>query len=177
MPDTDTGKTQDPPKDTGTAGEEAQSGDKEDDLASVRADRDKWKFQSRKHEAGEKAGAEAIRRLKEAEDAEKSAVDKASERAAAAEKRATDAEADVLRYKVAAAKGIRANLMRFLPTGTQEELEAAADELLEATKPADTAGAGKATGKPKEKLRSGASPGQEPALDREELLKGIPRQQ
>ena len=177
MPDTDTGNKEDSPKDAGATGEGAQSGDKEDDLASVRADRDKWKFQSRKHEAGEKAGAEAIRRLKEAEDAEKSAVDKASERAAAAEKRATDAEADVLRYKVAAAKGIRANLMRFLPTGTQEELEAAADELLEAIKPADTAGAGKATGKPKEKLRSGASPGQEPALDREELLKGIPRQQ
>jgi len=171
MPDTDIIK--DPPAAAGAKDPDPDAAKDPD----WKAEAEKWKGLSRKHENQAKENADAAKRLKEAEDAEKSAVDKASERAAAAEKRAADAEANALRYEVAAAKGIPAKLMRFLPTGTKEELEAAADELLEAMKPADTAGADKATGKPKEKLRSGASPGQEPALDREELLKGIPRQQ
>jgi hypothetical protein len=44
--------------------------------------------------------------------------------------------------------------MKFLTGATREEMEASADELLEAIKPADTDGN---TGKPKEKLRSGAA--------------------
>jgi membrane protein involved in colicin uptake len=166
MPDKDIEK--DPPADVGK--EDPPDTDREPDW---KAEVEKWKSLSRKHEGQAKANADAARRLKEAEDAEKSAVDKASERAAEAEKKAAEAESKALRYEVAAAKGIPAKLMRFLPTGTQEELEAAADELLEAIKPADTAGD---KGKPKEKLRSGASSAQEQVPGREELLKLIPRQ-
>lgn len=117
------------------------------------ADAAKWKAMSRKHEAQAKSNSEAAKRLAEIEDANKSEQQKASDAAAAAEKRAVDAEGRALRFEVASEKNVPQKLMKFLAGGTREEIEASADELLEAIKPdtGDSSG-----GKPKEKLRPGA---------------------
>lgn len=88
----------------------------------------KWEKRSKENLAIAKANEDAARRLAEIEEAQKSEADKAAERVAAAEKRAAELEMRSLRAEVAAAKGVPANL---LSGATQEELEAAADALLE----------------------------------------------
>ena len=82
-------------------------------LAALQAERD--------------ARAAVERELKELKDRDKSEVEKAAERLAAAEKRATELEAKALRAEVAAAKGVPVNL---LSGSTQAELEASADALI-----------------------------------------------
>lgn len=67
-------------------------------------------------------------KLDEIEAANKTEAEKVAERLAAAEKRAQELEGKALRAEVAAAKGVPAAL---LTGSTQEELEAAADALLE----------------------------------------------
>lgn len=67
-------------------------------------------------------------KLDEIENAQKSELQKALERAEAAEKRANTAEFESLRSRVAASKGVPASAL----TGTtEEELTAAADALIE----------------------------------------------
>lgn len=68
-------------------------------------------------------------------DAEKSELQKASDALSAAEKRAIEAEARVLRLEVAQAKGLPPALAKRLQGSTREELEADADELLAAVPP------------------------------------------
>jgi hypothetical protein len=70
------------------------------------------------------------KKLDELTEAEKSEVQKALDRAAAAEKRATDLEAAQLRTTVATAKKLPASLAARLQGTTKEELEADADALL-----------------------------------------------
>jgi hypothetical protein len=154
MTDTDTGKGEvTPDPEAGKAPEEPD----------WKAEAEKWKALSRKHEDQAKANADAARRLREAEDAEKSELEKATERAATAEKRADESEAKALRYEVAQAKSIPPKLLRFLTGSTREELEQSADELLEAVKPDTGAGSEEPpTGRPKERLRAGASNDGEP---------------
>jgi len=77
--------------------------------------------------AEREAHAAAVAKLKEYEDRDKTEAEKLAERAAAAEKRAAELEVKALRAEVAAAKGIPVAL---LSGGTQEELEAHADALL-----------------------------------------------
>lgn len=72
----------------------------------------------------------AKQKLQEIEDADKSETQREREAREAAEKRATEAEAKVLRADVAADKGVPAKLAKFLTGSTKEELEASADELL-----------------------------------------------
>lgn len=67
-------------------------------------------------------------KLDEIEAANKTEAEKVAERLAAAEKRAVELEARALRSDVALAKGVPASL---LTGSTQEELEAAADALIE----------------------------------------------
>ncbi|KUF05595.1 hypothetical protein [Leucobacter sp. G161] len=66
-------------------------------------------------------------KLQEIEDAKKSDEQKAAERIAAAEKRASELESQVVRAEVAAAKNVPAEL---LSGSTKEELEASADALI-----------------------------------------------
>lgn len=84
-----------------------------------------------------RAAREAVRRadaaelkLRELDDAKKSDVDRANERATRAEERLAQVESRALRAEVAAAKGLPPNLAARLQGSTQEELEADADELL-----------------------------------------------
>lgn len=92
-----------------------------------------------------KANAEAAalrKRLKEAEekatkydelqDSERSELEKAAERIAAAEAKAQEAELALLRYEVGADKGLTPAQAKRLTGTTREELESDADELREA---------------------------------------------
>lgn len=94
------------------------------------AELDKWKSLARKNEQQAKANAAAAKKLAEIEEASKSEADKAAERLTAAEKRAADAEVQVLRLQVAGEKGLTPSQAKRLVGSTREELEADADELL-----------------------------------------------
>lgn len=69
-------------------------------------------------------------KLDEIEEASKTEQQKALDRAAAAEKTANEATTKLLRYEVAAAKGVPAKLAGRLQGTTKEEMEADADDLL-----------------------------------------------
>ena len=88
----------------------------------------KWEQRAKENLAAAKANDDAAKRLAEIEEANKSEAEKTAERLAAAEKRAAELEAKALKAEVAAAKGVPAAL---LTGSTQEELEAAADALIE----------------------------------------------
>lgn len=174
MADTDTSQE-------GGEGTADQDGSNDDAGASSGADLEaevaKWKALARKHEGQAKSNAEAAKKVKEMEDASKSDIEKATAAQTAAEKRAEAAEAKALRYEIALEKNVPAKLIKFLGGNTEDEIKAAADELLEAVSPADTGGS--TTGdKPKEALRAGAagSSDSEPEeMDPAKLAAEIPR--
>lgn len=107
----------------------------------------KWKALARKHERGQldalglkdtselDALREAARRLTELEEADKTEAQKAADKAAEAEARATRAETELLRTKVAAEKGIPATEADLLTGSTRAEMEAVADRLAGLLKP------------------------------------------
>lgn len=77
--------------------------------------------------AADKAVADLAAKVKAFEDRDKSEAEKAAERLSASEKAAADAQIELARYKVAAEKGVDADLL----TGTDEaSMRAAADKLL-----------------------------------------------
>lgn len=128
--------------------------------------------------ANEEAAA-SRHKLKELDDRDKSDSEKLAERVAAAEQRANDAEARALRLEVAAAKGLTAGQAKRLAGSTREELDADADELLADFAPASkdpddpkpTPGS-----RPKERLRGGGDPTEEPdETDPRKLADLIPR--
>ena len=92
-------------------------------------------------------------KARELEEASKSELDKAAERAAAAEARAAAAEAQLVRKDIAAAKGLKPEAAEFLTGTTPEEIEASADKLL-ALMPEQQ----RPPGRPVEQLQSGAVP-------------------
>jgi hypothetical protein len=93
-----------------------------------KAEAEKIKAEARKWEARAKENKAAAEKLAEIEEANKTAEQKTAERLAAAEKKAAEAEAKALRAEVANSKGVPAGL---LSGSTLEELEAAADALIE----------------------------------------------
>lgn len=102
-------------------------------------------------------------KAKELEDAGKSETEKLTERVTAAEKAAADSTDEVLRLRVALRKSLTLTQAKRLVGSTEEELEADAEELL-----ASFGGDGKSerkpkiSGKPKEHLRGGGDPDEEP---------------
>jgi len=77
--------------------------------------------------AAEKANADLAAKVKAFEDRDKTEAEKAAERLAASEKAAADAQIELARYKVAAEKGVDAELL----TGNDEAaMRTAADKLL-----------------------------------------------
>lgn len=111
--------------------------------------------------AAERQLRETQKALKEYEDRDKSELQRALERAEAAEKAAAEASFTALRTKVAAAKGVPASS---LTGSTEEELIASADELIawrdQNSKPAPAPK--RATGGT---LKSGASGNENPNAD------------
>jgi len=134
---------------------------------------------ARMRQALAKANAEAKKSREEADALKASIADGKSDAERVAgqltelKARADAADLRAMRAEVAASKGLTAAQAKRLQGTTVEELEADADELLAAFKPADDAGAGAATGaasagagngrpagagRPREALRPGATP-------------------
>lgn len=86
-----------------------------------------WKGEARKWEDRAKANAEKAKKLDEIEQANKSELEKAQERAAKAEAEAKAAKAEALRADVAASKGVP---MRLVFGETRADMEASADEAI-----------------------------------------------
>lgn len=108
---------------------------------------------------------EAEDNLKKFEDEGKSEDEKAAEKVRSLEGRATTAEAEVMRLRVAIKKGLTESQAKRLVGATEEELEADADELLETFGGKSEGGKekeGGPSGKPKEKLKGGSDPSEEP---------------
>jgi hypothetical protein len=89
-----------------------------------------WKTRARNAEKKAKELEPLAARAKELEEAQKTNEQKLTEALDAAKADATTSKAELLRLRVGLDKGVPAALVKFLPSGTQEEVEAAADELL-----------------------------------------------
>lgn len=114
--------------------------------------------------------------LQKIRDGEKSEVQKERERADAAEKRANEADHRELQRAVAEAKGIPLKHAARLRGSTKEELEADADDYLEDYTPPEGGGKRPIPGKPRENLRGGGAPDDEPEeIDPAKLAAQIPR--
>lgn len=123
-----------------------------------------------------KEAEESRRKLKEIEDRDKSESEKLTDRLTAAEQRATEAESRALRMEVAAAKGLTAGQAKRLVGTTKEELEADADELLTDFAPKGGDTKPPPGGRPKEQLRGGGDPTEEPEeTDPRKLADLVPR--
>ncbi len=126
-----------------------------------KAEAEKWKAFSRKHEGQAKANADAAKRLAEIEEASKSEAEKITERAATAEKAAAERAAELARLRVAMRKGLTETQAKRLIGDTEEALEADADELLASfqREEAEESKGGTPRSRPKEKLKSGNTGG------------------
>lgn len=134
----------------------------------------KWKSQARKHEGRARENADKAKRFDELEQANKTDIEKATGAQRAAEERAATAERDALKWRVGLKKGLTEAQAKRLVGGTEEELEADADELIASFGPSDRNRMDPG-GRPKEALRSGARPNDEPETDVREVVKAIPR--
>lgn len=109
------------------------------------------------------------------EDAKKTETQRLTDQLNAANKRAADLELNQLRRDVADAKGLPASLIKRLNGTTREELEADADDLLD-TLPKPEPPAPPMQRQPKENLRGGGNPAEEPEeTDPRKLAARIPR--
>ena len=151
------------------AGDAGETSTNPDELA-------KWKAMARKHEAQAKANAAAAKRLAEIEDANKTETQKLTEAKAAADKAAASAQGELARLRVAMRKGLTEAQAKRLVGETEEELEADAEELLASFGQKKDAGDAGTPTRPKERLRSGAAPDEEPdETDPRKLADIVPR--
>jgi hypothetical protein len=148
-----------------TAAQSATDSDATDYKAEaerLRAEVDKWKGLSRKHEGQAKDNSAAAGQVKTLE-----------ERLASLEKANSDAEMRAMRAEVAQAKGLTAAQAKYLAGSTREEMEAAADELKTAFKSSDTPDLRR---RPSERLRPGSVPDATPdETDPAKLAAKVPR--
>lgn len=117
-------------------------------------------------------------KLKEFEDRDKSDAERLSETNKSLEERARKAEIDLCRYRVAMRKGLTETQARRLVGESEEDLEADADDLLEAFGPGGDKDKkpDQPSGRPKEKLRPGAVPDAEPEeTDPAKIAAMVPR--
>jgi hypothetical protein len=126
--------------------------------------------------AAKKEAADARSKAKEFEDKDKTEAEKLRERAETAEKELESAKRNSLVAEVALDKGLTPAQAKRLVGTTKEELEADADELLESFKTEDSGGQAP-TGRPREKLRSGAVPNanENDGLSPKELADKVPK--
>lgn len=129
---------------------------------------------ARKWEKRSKENVDKARKFDELEASQKSELEKLTDAQRAADERAAKAERDAVRWRIAAKKGLTETQAKRLIGDTEEELEADADELLESFRTEDN-GNRTVPGRPKESLRSGARPNDEPEPDMREVVDKIPR--
>jgi hypothetical protein len=89
-----------------------------------------WKSEARKWETRAKADHELANKWREYEVSQKSEHEKLADRLAQAERDASEASVRLLRYEVAAQKGIPASALDLLTGSSKDELESSADKLL-----------------------------------------------
>lgn len=89
-----------------------------------------WKAEARKWETRAKADHDAAKAWREYELSQKSEHEKLAEQLAAAQAEASQASTTLLRYQIAAEKGIPNDALDLLVGSTREELQTAADKLL-----------------------------------------------
>lgn len=89
-----------------------------------------WKAEARKWEARAKADHEVAQKWREYEQSQKSEHEKLAEELARAKAEASQASTTLLRYEIAAEKGISGAALDLLTGSTREELAANADKLL-----------------------------------------------
>lgn len=89
-----------------------------------------WKSEARKWETRAKADHELAAKWREYELSQKSEHEKLADMLAQKEAEASQATAELLRYRIAAEKGITGEATKLLKGSTQEELETEADLLL-----------------------------------------------
>lgn len=130
------------------------------DTTDWKAEAEKWKGLSRKHEAASKIGAEAVKKLEEIENASKTELQKAQDAQAAAAKEAATAKVELMRARVALKKGLTEAQAKRLQGDDEAAMEADADELLESFKGGET-DKGSSSRTPRERLRPGSSPNNE----------------
>lgn len=126
----------------------------------------------------EKRAEELAKRLKEIEDKDKSEVEKLREQVEQQNKALADAETKSLRLEIGTAKGLTPAQARRLVGSTKEELEADADELLQAFsgKSADNdEGKPDPVNRPKPSLQGGSDPTTHADPDVREIVSKIPR--
>lgn len=161
-----------------------KGGGKDDDddegNSALEAQVKKWRDLARKNERTAKENADAAKKLEELESANKSEIDKAKDAQTKAEENARGLERELTRLRVAIRKGLSETQARRLVGENEEELEADADELLETFKPAsDDGGKQSSNGnssKPKENLKPGTAPKEEPQeTDPAKLADLVPR--
>lgn len=116
-----------------------------------KGDETDWKAEARKWEQRAKENKTAAEKLAEIEESKKTEIEKAAERAKAAEERATKAEGELMRLFVAHNKGLTPGQAKRLVGSTKEELEADADEILAEFGPK------KVAAPPAKKLHSGSA--------------------
>jgi len=80
-----------------------------------------WKARAREWEKRAKANADAASRLAELEESQKSEAQKLADAKTAAEKEASDARAEAMRWRVAAKHGVSDEDAELFLTGTDEE--------------------------------------------------------
>ena len=132
------------------------------------AEADKWKALARKHETEAKNLRPLADKAKELEDAGKSDLERLTADLQAHQARASQAESELLRLRVAMRKGLTETQARRLVGSNEDELEADADDLLASFRPApveepevvDEPGPERdqARRRPQERLRPGAVP-------------------
>lgn len=111
-------------------------------------------------------------KLDELEDAKKSEAERLAETQRSLEDRASKAEADTARLRIAIKKGLTETQAKRLIGSTEEELEADADDLLASFKSPDEPGP---TTRPTERLRGGGDPTEDPEPDIRKVVESIPR--
>ncbi|WP_305780014.1 capsid assembly scaffolding protein Gp46 family protein [Nocardia nova] len=178
-------ETEDPGEATEPAAEEAASSqDSDKDSApsfqaiTTQADLDRIIGRRVAQERSKYSGFDDLKakasKYDELEEAKKTNEQRLSDQLTAAQKRVEELELDKLRNTVAADKGLPAKFARRLTGTTREELEADADDLLDSLpKPEPKVPLSQ---KPKESLRGGGRPDEEPEeTDPRKLAAKIPR--
>lgn len=180
--------TDNPPNDPAPAGDPPNQPPAEDNPPAepdYKAEAEKWKALSRKHESRANENAKAADELKELKDADKSDSQKQAEALTSAQSELEKTKAENMRLKVALEKAPEGmplskvtKLAQRLTGDTQEELEQDAEELFADFAPAGTEG-GKEGGerrRPTERLKPGTVPGSEPEeTDPAKLAAKVPR--
>ena len=149
----------------------------ETDAAKLAAEVERWKAHARKHEAQAKANAEAAKKLAELEEADKTELQKLTDRLTAAQAEIQTLQGELVRERVARRHNLTDEQAKRLIGETEEELEADAAELVKMLAPPeaeeDDDDDGGLPGAPRPRLKSGSK--RATALNDDKMLADLKR--